>query len=242
MATRCVPLPDCWGLDTNAKISESRAQALAASKLPGGQAVQFVWRYVSLGPPSPSDITSDERDGILGAGLWLMLVQHAHLPGWVASQAQGKRDGDFAQEHAHSVAYPLGCSLAFDLEGCRSVGPAVIDHCTEWALAVADAGFSPVLYVGYATGLTPTALGHLPFRAYWSDFGQRSVQPQGFACKQHAQSALAGIPIDPDHASPDIVGNTLYAMAALDVSQHIETTDPAAHASGPAEGGGDPAA
>lgn len=216
-----MPLPECWGVDTSAKLTEVGASALAAAKY-SGNSLRFIWRYVSLGQPKQSDITDEEIAAIL-PHLALMLVQHVRLPGWTASRDLGALDGEAAAHHALSVGYAPGCSLAMDLEGCKVVGQPVIDHCLAWAGAVRSAGFSPVLYVGYASGLSPVALGALPFDCFWSDYGQRQVAPMGFACKQFAQTTIAGILVDPDHAYPDTRAATLVAM--VDPSR-IDTLPP----------------
>ena len=219
---RAIPLPDCWGVDTNAKLTAATAKALASNTMtvPGHAPapVAFVWRYVFFGSPRPGDIDKAERDIILAAGLALLLVQHVRNPGWVASGDTGEADGRVAAANAIKADYPagVGLSLAMDLEGVRNSGQPVFEHCKRWGQAVRDGGFSPVLYVGYAAGLTPAQLYQIPtIDRYWSDYGPRAVDRRGFCCKQYAQqTSTAGFFIDPDHAFPDALGGALTALAA----------------------------
>jgi len=209
--------PDCQGVDTNFKLTPAGAQSLYASGIRG------VARYVSLHEPEPaSDITAEELAGILGAGLGLWLVQHVLMPGWIASADLGRKLGAAARDNAAAVGYLPGAHLALDLEGCRTVGTDVTAYVEAWAGEVAP--YLPLLYVGYAAGLTPAELYALPsVHFYWSDFGPRSVDVCGFAIKQHAQTAVAGIPVDPDTIGADALGRRLMWMIAGSSAE----TDPA---------------
>ena len=218
-----VTVPDCVGVDTSAKLSAVQAKAIAGASLLGGP-VRFVFRYVPLpGLGGHGDIDPGELEAIIDAGLMLGLVQHCRLPGWAASGMQGTLDGKAASYAAKLAGYQLGTHLAFDLEGCRDVGAPVAAHVNAWAAEVAAAGYEPLLYVGYAAGLTPAELGALPdVHAYWSDYGPRSVTPRGFCLTQHAQTALAGITVDPDVATADALGGRLLLMG-----REPAPTDPA---------------
>lgn len=210
-----VSFPSGLLVDASTKLTVSSASALAASVWMG-QRVRGVFRYVGLHQPVPGyDIDPQERDAILGAGLLLGLVQHCRNPGWTASGPLGQLDGTAAAHCAMIAGYEPGAHLALDLEGLANVGQPVIDHCEAWAGAVLHAGWTPLLYVGYACGLTPDQLWGLPsFHLYWSDFGQRYVTNRGFALKQSPQVTIAGVPVDPNVASVDALGGVLQLMAA----------------------------
>lgn len=201
-----------YGVDTNAKLTAQSAQSLRAATYEG-QVIDFVARYVSIGPAAPGDITSQELDAILGAGLALLLVQHVRFPGWVPSGAQGATDGAHAAQNASAAGYPQTAHIAFDLEGVApgTSADAVAAHANEWSAAVVGAGYQAMLYVGYNAILTPQQLYDLPnFNRYWSDFGERQVAVRGFCMKQLAGTTqFPGVPfgIDPDRIMPDAKGD-----------------------------------
>ena len=198
-----IPLPLCWGFDTNEKLTCAMARALLMTPFPASPRA-FLGRYVSLGNPSPSDITPDERDGVFAAGWqWLLLVQHVEYPHWSTSAAVGDQHGAAAVRHAQLVEYPAGCHLAVDIEGVGTPGSPTYDYLACWAAPVHRAGYKVLCYDGYDDGLPLdlkarlTAAGIVD--AWWSDFGPRSLPDgQRFAVKQHAQTKVAGIDVDPD--------------------------------------------
>ena len=224
MSRAVVEVPDSVGGDTNAKVTTAMARALAGASW-NGRPFSFLLRYVGLHGPTPGDIDAAELDGILSAGLLLGLVQHVRLPGWPASAAAGQATGHAAVTCARAAGYVEGAHLAFDLEGCASVGQAVIDHVEAWCDVVSGEGYAPLLYVGYAAGLTPTQLYEsLPgVHAYWSDYGPRAVDRRGFCLRQHAQTTIAGVQVDPDEAFADSLGGRLLLMGDVSTSP----TDPA---------------
>lgn len=212
MTDSAVELPDCWGFDTNTKLTATSAAALAASQY-DGEMLEFCWRYVFFGPARSGDLSTLETDAILGAGLRLLVVQHCRNPGWTASGQLGAADGAWAVRNARDAGYMPGCHIALDLEGLKNSGHPVEDHVVEWCNAAHAGGYPPVIYVGYDAGLNPDELWQIPnVDRYWSDFGQRAVTNRGFCCKQHAQTRVTGIDIDPDHAMPDALGGRLMAM------------------------------
>lgn len=201
-AYKPVLLDRCWGFDLNWMLSAGEAGVLKKAPYPG-QPTSVLWRYVSLGDPSPHDITVAERDNILGAGWLLGLVQHVQYPSWSADPAGGMAHGAHAVAHAQLVGYPPGCHIGLDMEGLGNAGAPVMGYVVAWADAVHAAGYRVLMYVGYQDGLT--AAQHKSLQdggyvdAWWSDFGPRSL-PEGcaFAMKQHTQTTIAGIQVDPD--------------------------------------------
>lgn len=215
MSSNLIELPECWGCDTAWKIGAEAAKNLTRAPLPNGNPIKFIFRYVSLGSPSPGDITPQERDAILSSGLYLLLVQHVQFPGWTATVSNGQAHGEAAAGHAESVGYPPGAHLALDMEGLGNNGFTVADSIAAWCKPVIDAGFLPLLYVGYACGLTPKALYDLPdVHRYWKDAGPRSVDTRGFCCIQYPEVTVAGIRIDPDKHQADHLGGTLMGMSS----------------------------
>ena len=106
--------------------------------------------------------------------------------------------------------------MVLDLEDVAQStwGAPTMEHATEWCRQVAIGGFVPCVYVGFACGLSAEQLYEIPTcRRYWSDFGPRAVATRGFAMKQHQQTIIAGIQVDPDFAFEDQLGGTLVGMA-----------------------------
>jgi hypothetical protein len=204
------PLGDEWGIDCSQKLTAASAKALRSL----GR-YDFVWRYVFFNQPRPGDLDPAETAAILDAGLTLLVVQHVRNPGWTASDQLGGSDGQWAVRNAAEAGYPpnMGLSVALDLEGLANSGAPVAEFVDQWCLTVASAGYEPVLYVGYDAGLSPQELYDLPHVArYWSDAGPRSVVTRGFCCKQGPEQTIAGVRVDTDHATPDMLGGVLVGL------------------------------
>ena len=232
-ATLC---PVGWGFDTIHVFTPALAARLKAAHYPGP--LLALWRYVSLGEPfSRADITPGERDAILGAGWLLGLVQHVQRPSWQADAGLGAAHGCAAVAHAASVGYPAGCHIALDLEGVGNPGAPVMGYVVRWAEKAHAAGYRVLLYCGYDDGLTDTQVtalaqgGHVD--EFWSDFGPRSLPiPYQFSVKQHAQTLVAGVSVDPDEirlaglALMGLVPDTIPAPPPEDAEPHHDETDP----------------
>jgi len=205
-----------WGVDCNTKLSDKTAAAMATAH-DAQHGPSFVVRYVSLGMPRPGDITIDEVASILRAGLALMLVQHCRLPGWTATGMQGAADGSSAARQAAIVGYPQGCHIAVDMEGLANSGSEVADYITQWAAAVRAVGYRAMVYVGYDAGLGAAELYAIPgIDAYWSDMAGRQVAVRGCCMRQHAQTTIAGVPVDPDLVTADALGGLPVMMRDAD--------------------------
>lgn len=223
-----VKIPSGWGVDTNQKLTKTSATGLRQTPLSGGQQINFVWRYVSLGAPSPADITEQEVEDIISSDLKLLLVQHVQYPGWASSIDNGIAHGKAAVKHAQLVKYDQGCHLALDMEGVSNPGSVTISYVRAWAGEVHAAEYKVCLYVGYNCGLSPVQLSQLAdagvVNVFWSDFAWRPDPPAyGYACKQHVQCVVAGVTVDPDQCFPDLKGNVLIGMSP---DETTETSDP----------------
>ena len=224
------PLSRGWAFDTVHVFTPADAAHLKAASYPGTPLLAL-WRYVSLGAPSPADITTAERDAILGAGWLLGLVQHVERPSWQANGSNGLSHGTTAAAHARLVEYPLGCHLGLDLEGLSDSGAPVMSYVQAWADAVHAVGHRVLLYVGYDDGLTDaqvtTLVGTGAIDAFWSDFGPRSLPPPlSFAMKQHAQATVLGIGVDPDEV---LVAGTISVMGIMPADRTTEPELPEPH-------------
>lgn len=217
---RAVPIPRGWGFDLSSKLYLPGARSLLLAPYPGNPRVALN-RYVSLGNPSPGDITVAERDAIFTAG-WpaLVLVQHVEYPHWNASNIVGTEHGSAAKRHANLVEYPDACHLVLDMEGLGNAGSVAYDYIAYWTDAVRP--HPTIVYDGYADGLADpwklqlVARGCVAANGWWSDFGPRSL-PDGlsWAAKQHDQTVVGGETVDPDQYLIDgaVVGMSLDAAA-----------------------------
>lgn len=190
--------PGKW-CDTSWPVSPHVAATLVQAGFLG------VARYVPLpGNSSMSDITGIEMGCLLDAGLQVLLVQHVRRPPWLPKQHDGTVDAGAAVTKAGMVAYPEGCHLYLDLEGCAGSPDDAAVFCNHWAAEVKRAGYLAGLYVGYSALLSPQELYDLPdFNTYWRDAGPRDVAVRGFAIKQGPEITIAGVAFDVDIVTPD---------------------------------------
>jgi hypothetical protein len=231
-----VSLSRGWTFDTDGKLTQTSAAALLASPILTPK--RAIWRYVSLGLPSQRDITAAERDAIFAAG-WqgLGLVQHVEFPHWIASPQNGQEHGAAAVAHAKLVGYPVGCHIGVDIEGLGNAGAPVRQYLAGWASEVNGAGYLTLPYDGYDDGMpndvkvSLVSAGFIRFGDWWSDFGPRNL-PSGlaWAMKQHMQTTIGGVEVDPDEI---LVDDVLVVMG-------LDTGLPAA-GSGPDQPNVDPA-
>src|SRR5271170_7217158 len=84
---------------------------------------KFVVRYIGRGDGSKTfvDLTQEEGQAIVDAGLGLCVVQHPLAEGWSPSAALGQRFGAAAASLAGGAGLPVGATIWLDLEG---VAPA----------------------------------------------------------------------------------------------------------------------
>lgn len=163
------------GFDVNHPLTASQAKAAKRAGF------QFCIRYVprrelSLDPIGGGDITFQEAEAILDAGLALFLVQHVSSPGWLATGAKGLRFGQNAAIYAAACGFPQiqdnqkRLNIFLDLEEVSNDSSAaqIVDFCNEWFDAVHDSGFEPGVYVGSKNGLNAEQLFQgTAFKHYW---------------------------------------------------------------------------
>jgi hypothetical protein len=206
---------DCWGLDTAmaGALSDAQLEAMLKTPLPNGQTPKFLWGYVPLpGNTSKWDMTGPRMRAACDMGWIVLLVQHCRSGSWVASAAEGAADGQHAAEYAAAQGYPSDCHLTVDDESVRNPGAAAIAHMTAWARQWP----TPMVYEGFAPGLTPQEEYDLPnVSAYWGAYGPWNVAVRGVRCRQGLPIVHAGVGVDPDHATPDAFGCVLRGMGKL---------------------------
>ncbi len=183
-------------IDTSTKLTSSEARALYAA------GVRTVGRYVFFGPPHVGDIDAAELTMLIGAGLTVFLIQHVRNPGWVGSTQTGIDDSEAAIANARAAGYDDDngdLCLALDLEGCKMGDPA---HAAAWCTAVAAAGYRPLVYIGYASGMVTPGMDALAGDPrFWCDYAPISARPipsRGYSLHQQAQTTLAGVGVDRD--------------------------------------------
>jgi hypothetical protein len=186
--------PGTKGFGTNTPVSPSAAREFLA------RGYLFCLRYVGRLAPHPGDLTYAEAEGIVDAGLALMVVQHVQSEsGWTPTGALGTTYGANAAAFAQDAGIPPGVNVWLDLEGV-SPGTAVEDviaYCQNWYQGVADAGYLPGIYVGWHPGLSAQQLYDLPFKHYWGayDVDADSMPACGWCLKESPASGgtIAGI-------------------------------------------------
>jgi hypothetical protein len=203
--------PGMRGFDCDQHIS---AYAAAQFRMKG---YRFAIRYVPRIKASAGDLSMSEASGILAAGLGLMVVQHVLNPGWSPTGTLGKQYGAFAAQSALDIGYKFGAMLWCDLEGVGEDKPKdgidprdVIAFLNNWHDQVGNAGYTPGLYVGYDTDLTPDQLySRLRFSHYWGSYNldaDKRPDVRGLQMKQQLEQTLDGIKYDPDVIQRDALG------------------------------------
>lgn len=197
--------PQSQGFDSNTIITPEKAAAFVQSGF------SFCVRYVGRTEMSSSDLTTQEANDILDAGLALMVVQHVSAWGWSPSPTLGTEYGTNAGKFANQIGIPPGVNLWCDLEGVAAGTSAqtVIAYCNNWYEAVVNAGYVPGIYIGAACILNSSQLyNSLKFSHYWkSGSTVPDVMTRGYQIIQYdLDSSLNGIEIDKDVTQNDHLG------------------------------------
>ncbi|MEM9458291.1 MAG: DUF1906 domain-containing protein [Myxococcota bacterium] len=186
------------GFDTDTVVTAEVARQMASL------GYRFCMRYLSLGEESSGDLTVDEAQGILAAGLALGLVQHATTSSLNASL--GQENGANAAKNASGLGIPSGVTVWCDLESVHSSSSAdTIAYVNAWASQVDSGGYEPGLYVGPDTGLNSTQLYEsLSVAHYWKSGSEVPwVETRGFQMIQGLHNENLPISVDPDIACYD---------------------------------------
>jgi len=197
------------GFDADTPVSSQAAAAFHAAGF------RFCLRYVGRVQMASFDLTTQEAEGILAAGLALMPVQHVLDPGWQPTASLGAEYGANAAKFARQIGFPPGVNVWCDLESV-SPGTSAADvaaYCDAWYEGVAAAGYVPGLYVGYQPGLTGQQLYELRFEHYWAAYnvdGVSTPHPRGWQLAQsEGHGTIAGISTesyDADTTQTDALG------------------------------------
>jgi hypothetical protein len=196
-------VPSVPGFDSDTIVTAAVAQRFFS----GGY--KFCLRYLSRGPESPRDLSTQEATDILNSGLALMPVQHVRnvATGWSPTASLGQQDGQDAATNAQDIGFPPGVNVWCDLENVVKTAASqdIIDYCQAWYSAVDSAGYIPGLYVGFGTQLSGQQLHDLSFQHYWKSASSvPEIAPRGYQLFQLFPSLTAnGIGIDVDVTQTD---------------------------------------
>lgn len=199
------------GFDANVTLSADAARAFHA------RGYRFAVRYVGREQMASHDLTAEEAEAILGAGLALMVVQHVLNPGWTPTGALGTEYGANAARFAQQIGVPAGVNVWCDLEGVAAGTPSadVAAYCNAWHYQVAAAGYAPGLYVGDSPGLSAHQLySATKFQHYWGAYNLNEDEvpaTRGLQLRQREGTGgtVAGITTesyDDDHTMTDALG------------------------------------
>lgn len=205
------------GFDANTPVSPAAARQFFL------RGYRFCVRYVGRLTMNAGDLTSAEAQGIVSAGLGLMVVQHVQSEsGWSPTGALGTTYGVNAAAFARQAGIPSGVNVWLDLEGVAQ-GTAATDvtaYCGNWYRSVLDGGYLPGIYVGWRPGLSGQQLYALPFQHYWGAYNvDGDTTPScGWCLKQSPASGgtIAGIgpdAYDDDITRTDQAGRTVQWLA-----------------------------
>lgn len=201
--------PDLLGFDTNTVVTACRATCFKSD------GYSFCIRYLSrYTPQQPGDLSFNEANDILKAGLALSAVQHVSNYGWIPTKKSGTTFGENAVTNAMSVGLPFGMNIWCDLEGVAKGTPSqdVIDYCNAWYNAVNKVGYIPGIYVGAECGLTENELYYdLKFKHYWKSMSSVPKIPnRGYQLVQSSEENLINnLWIDNDITKNDDMGDSM---------------------------------
>jgi hypothetical protein len=203
------PVPDCFLLDTDQKLSRSAMQAALNCGAKG------LIRYIGLGMnPGAEDIDAEELSDAMFMGLGVMLVQHVRFEGWHPSALMGETDGTVACRHAKAAGYLEGASLWDDLEGILGTGQETVAYANAKFSEVEKQGFLQGEYVGFQVPLDGHQLfSNLHARSYWKSLSNvPEVVTRGYCMLQMGGIVLGGVDYDLDFHQADKLGGRAMWM------------------------------
>jgi hypothetical protein len=182
------------GFDCNTPLSSQDASAMVRA------GYRYAVRYVPRVKQAQNDITREELDRLLHAGLGIMLVQHVEPGLWLPDAEKGKAYGKQAAASAAAAGYVRGATIWLDLESVATSkvdDETIIKYCNNWHSAAAAAGYEPGIYVGWQCGLDGAQLyRRLRFTRYWGAYNLNVDQTpivRGFCMRQHEAKAPSGV-------------------------------------------------
>lgn len=200
------------GFDCNTPLSYTAARKFV------NEGYRFCLRYVPRLKSKSYDLTDDEAKNILGAGLAIMTVQHVEAGEWMPDHQKAVNYGKTAVAYTQASHIALGTCVWLDLESVskQASKDVIVDYCNTWWSIVAEAGFTPGIYLGWQNGLTGAeAYYRLKFEHYWAAYNLNKDQHpivRDVQMKQQTEETLGGITFDPDVVYMDQKGMLPLAM------------------------------
>jgi|SRR5690348_5411852 len=197
------------GFDTPERLNSVRARQYF------NKGYRFCVRYVSHDKSVASrfqDLTEEEGQIIVDAGMALMVVQHPLKEGWTPTEKLGRRFGQNAAAYASDAGVPQGVNVWLDLEGVKAGTPDtdVIAFCNAWFNEVDSVGYESGVYVGASPGLNADQLyWDLKTKHYWKG----------------GSSAKAGVPDDIPHRGYQLIQRIQNAGTAYEFDSDVTKID-----------------
>jgi hypothetical protein len=203
------PVPDALLFDTDQVCSLTQLQALYAVGFRGGI------RTVTFNQaPDPSDVTAEEVQNFMTAGLGLMLYQRVRNPGWLPSATMGQADAKIFLAKAAAAGYLAGGSAWDDLEGIGGNFMSTIAY-EQAKSATLLTVYPPGDYIGYDVPLNSDELFHdLLAKCFWKSISNvPDVATRGYALSQVAENVtIAGVEVDISVSRADRLGGRAFWM------------------------------
>lgn len=206
--------PGARGFDTIAPLDAAQYVAM--------KAIGFDFRWGYLG-----DLTPDEIAKAHSANVGIMVIQHAHAPGWVVTGAKGAADGARALADARVINLPQALPLYCDFESPAAPATTSFDvsiYSVAWCKDIQNDGRPAEVYVGFEMPCNAEELWQLPFTGYAKSFSDVATPAhRGFKLIQlfadypkgecfvrdfcpSAPASVASLLIDIDIAQTDYLG------------------------------------
>jgi Domain of unknown function (DUF1906) len=201
--------PGVIGFDTTERLNPVTARQYFT------KGYRYCIRYVSHDESVNSpyeDLSLDEGQIILDAGMALMAVQHPLKAGWTPTGDLGQTFGANAAAYAGNAGLLPGVNVFLDLEGVKDGTPQsdVIDFCNAWFAEVERAGYASGLYIGANPGLTAEQLyWDLKTKHYWTG----------------GSSAVAGVPDDIPHRGYQLIQHIHNPNTPSEFDSNVTKTD-----------------
>jgi len=179
------------------------------------QGYRFCVRYVphtAGADPNFDDITAAEAQGIVDAGLGLMIVQHPPARGWAPNARMGLDFGSYAAAHAGAAGIPAGVTIFLDLEGVEGGTPPedVIGFCNSWFEQLRAVDYVPGIYIGASPVLSADQLyWDLRVQHYW----------------RGGSSVSAGVPADIPHRGYQLIQRISNPGTPAEFDSDVTQTD-----------------
>lgn len=206
MTAIAAPARACLAFDSDSDFTPAQADELWS----------YGYRAALLYVPLP-DLNAGRGDAsaaklamLLAKGWQVGWVQHPRNPNWRPADHDAAVDATVACTAALGCGFPPGIHGWLDLEGpaAGTTADDTQEFAETWAANVRRVGYLAGCYVGYGLPLGSQRLYLLHgITSYWSDMGHRSVMSRGCSIHQGPSRTIAGLLLDPNTISPDLMGD-----------------------------------